>query len=73
MLPKVSLTAFVNGWLVDTLGPTKVTIISGEGRFFWVNIYHIGDTKSAQELEVFLRMPREWLRFLFHLIFWDRS
>lgn len=25
----VSLTAFVNGWLVDTLGPTKVTIISG--------------------------------------------
>ena len=33
VLPKVSLTAFVNGWLVDTLGPTKVTIISGEGRF----------------------------------------
>ena len=26
------------------------------------NIYHIGDTKSAQELEVFLRMPRERLR-----------
>ncbi|CAL1149436.1 unnamed protein product, partial [Cladocopium goreaui] len=26
---RVSLTAFVNGWLVDTLGPTKVTIISG--------------------------------------------
>ena len=27
------------------------------------NIYHIGDTKSAQELEVFLRMSRERLRF----------
>ena len=26
------------------------------------NIYHIGDTKSAQELEVFLRMSRERLR-----------
>ena len=26
------------------------------------NIYYIGDTKSAQELEVFLRMPRERLR-----------
>ena len=26
------------------------------------NIYHIGGTKSAQELEVFLRMPRERLR-----------
>ena len=26
------------------------------------NLYHIGDTKSAQELEVFLRMPRERLR-----------
>jgi len=26
------------------------------------NIFHIGDTKSAQELEVFLRMPRERLR-----------
>ena len=26
------------------------------------NIYHIGDTKSAKELEVFLRMPRERLR-----------
>ena len=26
------------------------------------NIYHIGDTKSAQEWEVFLRMPRERLR-----------
>ncbi|CAJ1359413.1 unnamed protein product, partial [Effrenium voratum] len=25
----VSLTAFVNGWLVDTLGPTKVTMIAG--------------------------------------------
>jgi len=25
------------------------------------NIYHIGDTKSAQELEVFLRMPKERL------------
>ena len=25
------------------------------------NIYHIGDSKSAQELEVFLRMPRERL------------
>jgi len=27
---------------------------------FGVNIYHIGDTKSAQELEVFLRMPSGW-------------
>ena len=26
------------------------------------NIYHIGDTKSAQELEAFLKMPRERLR-----------
>lgn len=26
------------------------------------NIYNIGDTKSAQELEVFLNMPRERLR-----------
>ena len=26
------------------------------------NIYHIGDTKSAQELEVFLKMPKERLR-----------
>lgn len=26
---QVSLFAFVNGWLVDVLGPTKVTIISG--------------------------------------------
>ena len=26
------------------------------------NIYHIGDTKSGQELEVFLTMPRERLR-----------
>ena len=26
------------------------------------NIYHIGDTKSAQELEVFLRMPGKRLR-----------
>lgn len=29
---------------------------------FFRNIYHIGDTKSAQELEVFLRMPKERLR-----------
>ena len=29
---------------------------------FFQNIYHIGDTKSAQELEVFLRMPKERLR-----------
>ena len=29
------------------------------------NIYHIGDTKSAQELEVFLRMSRERLRLGF--------
>ena len=31
------------------------------------NLYHIGDTKSAQELEVFLRMARERLRF----VLWD--
>ena len=30
--------------------------------FVFQNIYHIGDTKSAQELEVFLRMSRERLR-----------
>ena len=29
---------------------------------FLQNIYHIGDTKSAQELDVFLRMPKERLR-----------
>ena len=29
---------------------------------FFQNIYHIGDAKSAQELEGFLRMPRERLR-----------
>jgi hypothetical protein len=33
----VSLTAFVNGWLVDTLGPTKVTIISGGLEIGWID------------------------------------
>ena len=53
-MPKVSLTAFVNGWLVDTLGPTKVTIISGEGRVFlgWIFI-----TLETQNL------PRNWKSF----------
>ena len=35
----------------------EVSLISG-----FQNIFHIGDTKSAQELEVFLRMSRERLR-----------
>ena len=36
------------------------------------NIYHIGDTKSAQELEVFLRMSRERLRLCCGLQCTDR-
>ena len=49
VLPKVSLTAFVNGWLVDTLGPTKVTIISGEGRFFgWFLLKNFGGSRGSK-------------------------
>ena len=40
--------------------------------FVFQNIYHIGDTKSAQELEVFLRMPRERLRLCCGLQCTDR-
>eukprot|EP00434_Breviolum_minutum_P035518 symbB.v1.2.031444.t1/scaffold3650.1/size52688/8 len=36
------------------------------------NIYHIGDTKTAQELEVFLRMSRERLRLCCGLQCTDR-
>ena len=40
--------------------------------FVFQNIYHIGDTKSAQELEVFLRMSRERLRLCCGLQCTDR-
>eukprot|EP00434_Breviolum_minutum_P019515 symbB.v1.2.017213.t1/scaffold1339.1/size137066/4 len=40
--------------------------------FVFQNIYHIGDTTSAQELEVFLRMSRERLRLCCGLQCTDR-
>jgi len=45
----------------------EVSDLQGQEKAFqhsmmFQNIYHIGDTKSAQELEVFLRMPNERLR-----------
>ena len=40
--------------------------------FVFQNIYHIGDTKSAQELEVFLRMSRKRLRLCCGLQCTDR-
>ena len=40
--------------------------------FVFQNIYHIGNTKSAQELEVFLRMPLERLRLCCGLQCTDR-
>ena len=40
--------------------------------FLFQNIYHIGDTKSAQELEVFFRMSRERLRLCCGLHCTDR-
>ena len=40
--------------------------------FVFQNIYHSGDTKSAQELEVFLRMSRERLRLCCGLQCTDR-
>jgi len=50
-----------------TLGNATVHHLQGQKSDYqhsmvFQNIYHIGDTKSAQELEVFLRMPRERLR-----------
>lgn len=41
----VSLTAFINGWLVDTLGPTKVALIAGALNF--AGLLGIAITKST--------------------------
>ena len=73
----LTLLGYQNSWLSRTaVQPWKCAPVSPmeachhlQGResdfkhsMVFQNIYHIGDTKSAQELEVFLRMPRERLR-----------
>ena len=73
----LTLLGYLNSWLALTavlpwkgapVSPMEAcTHLQGRESDFrhsmvFQNIYHIGDTKSAQELEVFLRMPRERLR-----------
>ena len=70
----LTLRGYLNSWLVLTavlpwtgalgLPYGEVHHLQGSESDFrhsmvFQNIYHIGDTKSAQELEVFLRMPPE--------------
>ena len=72
----LTLLGYLSSWLVLTavLHWTGADLLYGEVHHLqgsesdlrhsmvFQNIYHIGDTKSAQELEVFLRMSRERLR-----------
>ena len=52
---EVSLTAFVNGWLVDTLGPTKVTIISGGLEIGWID-WRDGQMDNQYVLYIYVRI-----------------
>ena len=73
----LTLLGYLNSWLALTAvllwTGAPVSLIGGvrhlQGResdfrhsIVFQNIYRIGDTKSAQELQVFLRMSRERLR-----------